>query len=126
MWRADNFVHPVMPGRIARVRAEETPGFIVIPQQAQGTLAFAAYAPVGHSNRELAIPLNLPVEAGTRQSLTAQYLGKCVKPLRIIRVGLQVAGSSHLLVTFWQVELFIGCAGVQPELTEVYRQGGGG
>lgn len=87
-----------MPGRIARVRAEETPGFIIVPQQAKGTFAFAADAPVGHSNREFAVPLDLPVEAATGQSLAAQNLGKGVKPLWIIGVGLQVAGSSHLLV----------------------------
>lgn len=99
MWGTDGFVHPVMPGRIARVGAEETPGFIVVPQQAQGTLAFAADASVGHPNRKFSIPLYLPIEAATRQSLTAQHLCKGVEPLCIIRVGLQVAGSSHLLVS---------------------------
>lgn len=98
MWRADDFVHSVMPGGIARVRAEETPGFIVVPQQAEGALALAADALVGHSDREFPIPLDLPIEATTRQSLAAQHLSEGVKPLLIIRVGLQVAGSSHLLV----------------------------
>lgn len=121
MWGADGFVHPVMPGRIACVRAEETPGFIIVSQQAQGTLAFAADASVGHSDREFSIPLDLPIEAATRQSLTAQHLGEGIKPLRIIRVRLQVAGSSHLFVSVWQVELFIGCVGIQTELTVVYR-----
>lgn len=99
MGSADGFVYPIMPGRVTRVRAKETPGFIVVPQQTEGTLAFAADTSVGNSNREFSVPLDLPVEPATRQSLTAQHLGKGVKPLRVIRVRLQSAGSSNLLVS---------------------------
>lgn len=67
----DGLVHSVVPGRVTRVRAEQTPGFIIVAQQAQWAFAFAADAFIGHSNGELSTPLDLPVVAASRQGLSA-------------------------------------------------------
>lgn len=96
----DGFVHAVVPGRVTRVRAEETPGFVVVAQQTQRTFAFPADAPVGHSDGELPTPFDLPVEAPSGQCLPTQHLGKAVEPLRVVPVGLQVPGADDFPAVF--------------------------
>lgn len=61
----DGCVHAVVPGRVTRVGAEETPGLVVVAQQTQRAFALPADAPVGHSDGELPAPLDLPVEAAS-------------------------------------------------------------
>lgn len=84
VWGVDGRVHTVVPGRVARVGAEETPGLVVVAQQTQGAFALPADALVGHADGELAVPLDLPVEAASRQSLAAQHLGEAVEPLLVV------------------------------------------
>lgn len=119
---ADGCVHPVVPGRVTRVWTEETPGFVIVAQQTQWTFALSADALVGHSNRELPTPLDLPVETGPRQGLPAQHLGKAVKPLWVVSVGLQVPGADDFSAVFRDVQLLVGCAMVQFHLAEVWRR----
>lgn len=66
MGTADCFVHPVVPGGVTRVRAEQTPRFVVVAQQTQRTFALTTNTSVGHTNGELPVPLDLPVEASAR------------------------------------------------------------
>lgn len=77
----DGLVHPVVPGRVARIGAQEAPGLVIVSQQTEGAFAFTAETLVGHAHGELSAPLDLPVEAAAGQGLTAQDLGKAVKPL---------------------------------------------
>lgn len=118
----DGFVHAVVPGRVTRVRAEETPGFVVVAQQTQGAFALPADAPVGHSNGELPTPFNLPVEASSGQGLPAQHLGKAVEPLRVVSVGLQVPGADDFPAVFWDVQLLVGCVRIQFQLAKVCKR----
>lgn len=118
----DGFVHSVVPGRVTRVWTEETPGFVIVAQETQWTFALSADALVGHSNRELPTPLNLPVEAASRQGLPAQHLGKAIKPLWVVSIGLQVPGADDFSAAFGDVQLLVGCARVQFQLAEVWRQ----
>lgn len=110
---ADGFVHPVVPGGVARVGAEQTPGFVVVAQQTQRAFALPADAPVGHPDGELPTPLDLPVEAASGQGLSTQHLSKAVKSLWVISVGLQVSGADHFSVFVRDVQLLVGCARVQ-------------
>lgn len=103
-------VHPVVPGRVTCVRTEETPGLVVVAQEAQGAFALATDALVGHSNGELPAPLNLPVEAASREGLPAQHLGKAVKALCVVSVGLQVPCADDFSAAFRDEQLFVGCA----------------
>lgn len=109
---ADGFVHPVVPGRVTGVRAEQTPGLVVVAQQTQRAFAFTADAPVGHSDGELAAPLDLPVEAASGQRLPAQHLGEAVEPLGVVSVGLQVSGADDFPAVLRDVQLLVGCARV--------------
>lgn len=84
MWSVDGRVHAVVPGGVARVGAEQAPGLVVVAQQTQGAFALPADALVGHANGELTAPLDLPVEAASRQSLAAQHLGEAVEPLLVV------------------------------------------
>lgn len=118
----DGFVHPVVPGGVTRVRAEETPGFVVVAQQTEGALALAADALVGHSNGELSSPLDLPVEAASGQGLPAQHLGEAVEPLRVVSVGLQVPGADDFSAAFRDVQLLVGCVRVQFQVAEVWSR----
>lgn len=115
----DGFVHPVVPGGVARVGAEQAPGFVVVAQQTQRAFAFPADAPVGHPDGELPIPFDLPVEAASGQGLSAQHLGKAVEPLQVVPVGLQVPSADDFSVVFRDVQLLVGCAGVHFQLAEV-------
>lgn len=117
----DGFVHAVVPGRVARVRAEETPGFVVVAQQTQWAFALPADAPVGHSNGELPAPFDLPVEASSGQGLPAQDLGKAVEPLGVVPVGLQVPGADDFPAVFRDVQFLVGCVRIQFQLTEVCK-----
>lgn len=119
----DGFVHAVVPGRVARVRAEETPGFVVVAQQTQRAFALPADAPVGHPDGELPAPLDLPVEAASGQGLPAQHLGEAVEPLRGVCVRLQVPGADDFSAVFRDVQLLVGCDRVQFQLAEVWRRG---
>lgn len=118
----DGFVHPVVPGGVSRVGAEEAPGLVVVSQQAQRALALPADAPVGHADGELPAPLDFPVEATARQGLAAQHLGEAVEPLRAVAVGLQVSGADDLSAALGDVELFVGGDGVQLQLAEVWMR----
>lgn len=119
---ADGFIHAVVPGGVSRVRAEEAPGFVVVPKQAQRAFALPADAPVGHADGELAAPLDLPVEATPGQSLPAEDLSEAVEPVRVVPVRLQVSCADHLPAVFRDVELFVGCARVQFQLAEVFDE----
>ena len=119
---ADGFVHPVVPSRVARVGAEEAPGFIVVAQQTQRAFALPADAPVGHADGKLPAPLDLPVEAASGQGFPAKHLGKAVEPLRVLSVGLQVPGADDLPAALRDVQLLVGCVGVQFQLAEVWRK----
>lgn len=118
----DGFVHPVVPGRVTCVGAEEAPGFVVVAQQTQRAFALPADAPVGHSDGELPAPLDLPVEAASGQGLPAQHLGEAVEPLRVLSVGLQVPGADDFSAVFRDVQLLVGCARVQFQLAEVWKR----
>lgn len=119
---ADGFVHPVVPGRVTWVWTQETPGFVIVAQETQWTFALSTDALVGHPDRELPTPLNLPVEAASRQGLSAQHLGKAVKPLRVVSIGLQLPGAEDFSAVFRDVQLLVGCAMVQFQLAKIYRQ----
>lgn len=118
----DGRVHAVVPGWVARVGTQEAPGLVVVAQQTQRAFALPADASVGHANGELAAPLNLPVVAASRQSLTAQHLSEAVEPLLVVWVGLQVPGADDLPAVLGDVELLVGRVGVQLELTKVCRR----
>lgn len=118
---AHGFVHPIMPGGVARVRAKEAPGLVVVAQQTQRAFALATDAPVGHANGELAAPLDFPVEAAPGQGLPAQHLGEAVEPLWVVSVGLQVPSADDFSVVFRDVQFFVGCAGVQLQLAKVWE-----
>ena len=112
-------VHPVVPGGVTRVGAEQAPRLVVIAQQAERALALAADALVGHADGELPAPLDLPVEAATGQGLSAQHLGEAVEALRGVAVWLQVPRADHLLVAVGEMQLPVGRVGVQLQLAEV-------
>lgn len=118
---SDGFVHPVVPGRVARVRAQQTPGFVIVAQETHGAFALPADAAVGHSDGELPVPLDFPVEASSGERLPAQHLGEAVEPLRVVSVGLQVSGADDFPAVLRDVQLFVGRAGIQFELAEVCR-----
>lgn len=59
-------VHAVVPRWVTGVRTKQTPGFVVIAQQTERTFALSTDAPIGHSDGELPVPLDLPVEAASR------------------------------------------------------------
>lgn len=122
VWSVNGRVHAVVPGWVARVGAKEAPGLVVVAQQAQRAFALPADALVSHPNGELPAPLDLPVEAASRQSLAAQHLGEAVEPLLVVRIGLQVPGADDLPAVLRDVELLVGRVGVQLELTKVCRR----
>lgn len=119
---ADVLVHPVVPGGVARVGAQQTPGFVIVAQQAHGAFALPADAAVGHSDGELPVPLDFPVEASPGERLPAQHLGEAVEALRVVSVGLQVSGADHLPAVLGDVQLLVGRVGVQLQLAEVCRR----
>lgn len=123
VWPIDGFVHPVVPGGVSRVGAEEAPGFFVVAQQAQRTFALPADAPVCHPDGELPAPLDFPVEAASGQGLSAQHLGEAVEPLGVVAVGLQISGADDLSAALRDVELFVGSDGIQFQLAEVWMRG---
>lgn len=106
----DSFVHPVVPGGVARVRAEEAPGLVVVAQETQGAFALAADALVGHADGELPAPLDLPVEAAAGERLSAQHLGEAVKALCVVSVGLQVPCADDFSAAFGDEQFLVGCA----------------
>lgn len=116
---ADGFVHPVVPGGVARVGAEQAPRLVVVAQQAERAFALAAEAPVGHADGELARPLDLPVEAAAGQRLAAQHLGEAVEALRVVVVGLQVPGADDFPAVLRDVQLLVGGVRVQLQLAEI-------
>lgn len=119
---ADGFVHPVVPGGVARVRAQQTPGFVIVAQQARGAFALPADTAVGHSDGELPVPLDFPVEASSGERLPAQHLGKAVEALRVVSVGLQVSGADDLSAALRDAQLLVGRVGIQLQLAEVCRR----
>lgn len=119
----DVLVHAVVPRRVTSVRAEETPGFVVVAQQAQWAFALPADAPVGHPYGELPAPLNLPVEAASGQRLPTQHLGKAVEPVWVVSVGLQVPGAEDFSAVFWDVQLLVGRVRIQFQLAKVCKRG---
>lgn len=116
---ADASVHPVVPGRVARVGAQQTPGFVIVAQQAHGAFALAADAAVGHPDGELPVPLDFPVEASSGERLPAQHLGEAVEAVRVVSVGLQLSGADDLPAVLGDVQLLVGRAGIQLQLAEV-------
>lgn len=119
---ADAPVHPVVPGGVARVGAQQTPGLVIVAQQAGGAFALPADTAVGHSDGELAVPLNFPVEASSGERLPAQHLGKAVEALGVVPVGLQVSGADDLSAVLGDVELLVGRARIQLQLAVICRR----
>lgn len=103
----------VVPSGVPCVRAEQAPGLVVVSQQTVGVLALATNAPISHPDWKLPTPFRLPVESETTQRLFAQHLGKAVKALRVIRVGLDSFFPCDSLVFFWQDQLFVNCVWVK-------------
>lgn len=121
---ADGFVHPVVPGGVACVRAQQTPGFVIVAQQAHGAFALPADSAVGHSDGELAVPLDFPVETSSGERLPAQHLGKAVEALGVVSVGLQVSGADDLSAVLRDVQFLVGRVGIQLQLAEICRGNG--
>lgn len=122
MGGADAFVRPVVPGGVARVRAQQTPGLVVVAQQARGAFALPADAAVGHADGELPVPLDFPVEASCGERLPAQHLGEAVEALRVVSVGLQLSGADDLPAVLRDVQFLVGRVGIQLQLAEVCRR----
>lgn len=110
---ADGFVHPVVPGGVARVRAQQTPGFVIVAQQACGAFALAADTAVGHSDGEFSVPLDFPVETSSGERLSAQHLSKAVEALGVVAVGLQLSGADDLSALLRDVQFLVGRVGIQ-------------
>lgn len=87
-----------MPGRVARIRAQDAPGLVIVAQQAVRVLPFATDAPVGHADGELSAPLGLPVKPKTSQGLLAQHLRETVEAFWVIWVELDRFLPCHPLV----------------------------
>lgn len=121
---ADAFVHPVVPGGVARVGAQQTPGFVIVAQQARGAFAFPADAAVGHPDGELPVPLDFPVEASSGKRFPAQHLGKAVEALGVVPVGLQLSGADDLPAVLRDVQFLVGRVGIQLQLAEVCKRAG--
>jgi len=99
----DIHISLLVPEKVTAIRAEETPGLVIVAQQTQRAFSLSTDAPVGHPNGELPTPLDLPVEATSGQGLSAQHLGKAVKSLCVVSVGLQVPGANDFSVVFRDV-----------------------
>lgn len=112
-------VHFVVPGRVARVWAQETPGLFVVAQQAVGVLPFATDAPVGHADGKLPAPLGLPVKPEASQRLLTQHLGEAVEAIWMIWVKLDGLLSRDPLVPIWQDQLFVDCVWIKRQLAGV-------
>lgn len=78
----------VVAGRVAALRALQTPGRLVVSQQAAGHVPVPGDAVVGDADVGAAAPRHLPV-VGVQQALSAQHLGAALEALRVLR-GRQV------------------------------------
>lgn len=118
--RVDLHLVLAMAGRVARVRAEETPGLAVVPNSTAVPIACPLDALVGDTDGgPLSTPIHLPVEAASRQGLLTQNLGQTVKSGRTVTVGLGVSLQGGLPVPSRQIKLLVGCVGVQSQRTGI-------
>lgn len=74
----------VVARRVDALRALQTPGQLVVSQQAAGSGAVPGDAVVGDADVGAAAPLHLPVN-GIQQPLPAQHLRASLKPVRVFR-----------------------------------------
>ena len=110
----------IVPGSVTGTRAEQTPGLVIVSKATGIIPSFPADSFIcGSYNSPSPTPLNLPVTASPRQTLSAKHLGIAIKSLRVIRISLGLSPPCHLSVPFRQTELSMRCVGVQCELTGI-------
>ncbi|KAK6291488.1 hypothetical protein J4Q44_G00382540 [Coregonus suidteri] len=99
----------IVPGSVTVVRAEQTPGLVIVSNPTVITPSSPADSFICHSyNSPSPTPLYLPVTAPS-QTLSTQHLSTALKSLWVIRIQLLLSPPCHLSVLLRQREESVYC-----------------
>lgn len=98
-----------MPESITSLAAEQTPGFVIVPEVSFTAFPFPGNVFVCDGNvYSHPTPFHLPVAAAC-QALSAQHLAPVIKALRVVGTGLLLALNGHFSVPIGQTKVLVGC-----------------